>query len=45
MKAALTEPWSNGQSEGANTKLKMVKPQMYDQANFDPLRARLLGAP
>lgn len=27
--AALTEPWSNGQTEGQNTKLKLVKRQMY----------------
>jgi transposase len=28
VKAALTEPWSNGQTEGQNTKLKLVKRQM-----------------
>jgi ATP dependent DNA ligase C terminal region len=27
-KAALTEPWSNGQTEGQNTKLKLVNRQM-----------------
>ena len=42
--AALTQPWSNGQTEGQNTKLKMVKRQMYGRANLDLLRARLLGA-
>ena len=42
--AALTPPWSNGQTEGQNTKLKMVKRQMYGRANLDLLRARLLGA-
>jgi transposase len=41
--AALTQPWSNGQTEGQNTKLKLVKRQMYDRANLDLLRARLLG--
>jgi transposase len=45
VKAALTEPWSNGQTEGQNTKLKLVKRQMYGRANLDLLRARLLGAP
>ena len=42
--AALTEPWSNGQTEGQNTKLKLVKRQMYGRAKLDLLRARLLGA-
>jgi len=42
--AALTEPWSNGQTEGQNTKLKLVKRQMYGRASLDLLRARLLGA-
>ncbi len=43
--AALTHPWSNGQTEGQNTKLKLVKRQMYGRAKLDLLRARLLGAP
>jgi transposase len=41
---ALTEPWSNGQTEGQITKLKLVKRQMYGRAKLDLLRARLLGA-
>jgi transposase len=44
VKAALTQPWSNGQTEGQNTKLKLVKRQMYGRAGLDLLRARLLGA-
>ncbi len=32
------------QTEGQNTKLKLVKGQMYGRANLDLLRARLLGA-
>jgi transposase len=44
VRAALTEPWSNGQTEGQNTKLKLVKRQMYGRANLDLLRARLIGA-
>jgi len=44
VKAALTETWSNGQTEGQNTKLKLVKRQMYGRAKLDLLRARLLGA-
>jgi transposase len=42
--AALTEPWSNGQTEGQITKLKLVKRQMYGRDRVDVLRARLLGA-
>ena len=44
MQAALKEPWSNGQTEGQNTKLKLIKRQMYGRAKLDLLRARLLGA-
>jgi transposase len=40
--AALTEPWSNGQTEGQITKLKLVKRQMYGRGKFDLLRARLV---
>jgi transposase len=43
VKAALTEPWWNGQTEGQNTKLKLVKWQMSGRANLDLLRARLIG--
>jgi len=42
--AALIEPWSNGQTEGQNTKLKLVKRRMYGRASLDLLRARLIGA-
>lgn len=42
--AALTHPWSNGQTEGQNKKLKRVKRQMYGRANLDLLRARVVGA-
>ena len=42
--AALSLPWSNGQTEGQITKLKLVKRQMYGRAKLDLLRARLLGA-
>ena len=42
--AALRLPWSNGQTEGHITKLKLVKRQMYGRARLDLLRARLLGA-
>jgi transposase len=42
VKAALIEPWSNGQTEAQITKLKLVKRQMYGRAHLDLLRARLL---
>ena len=41
--AALTQPWSNGQTEGQITKLKLVKRQMYGRAKLDLLRARLVA--
>jgi transposase len=39
--AAMIQPWSNGQTEGQITKLKLVKRQMYGRAKLDLLRARL----
>lgn len=42
--AAFSEPWSNGQTEGQITKLKLVKRQMYGRAKLDLLRARSIGA-
>ena len=43
-RAALSLAWSNGQTEGHITRLKLVKRQMYGRAKLDLLRARLLGA-
>jgi transposase len=43
VRAAITEPWSNGQVEAQITKLKLVKRQMYGRAKIDLLEARLLG--
>ena len=43
--AAITQSWSNGQTEGQITKLKLVKRQMYGRAKIDLLQARLIGAP
>ena len=44
VRAALTQTWSNGQTEGQITKLKLVKRQMYGRANIDLLQARLVHA-
>ena len=44
VQAALTTPWSNAQTEGHVTKLKLLKRQMYGRANFDLLRRRVLLA-
>ena len=44
VRAALTTHWSNAQSEGHVTKLKLLKRQMYGRANFDLLRRRVLLA-
>lgn len=42
--AAIDSPWSNGQTEGQITKLKLVKRQMYGRGKLDLLQARMLGA-
>jgi transposase len=44
VRAALIQPWSNGQTEGQITKLKLVKRQMYGRAKIDLLQARLIVA-
>ena len=41
--AALTEPWSNGQTEGQINRLKLLKRSMYGRANIDLLKARLVA--
>jgi transposase len=44
VRAALTEPWSNGQAEGQVNRLKLLKRQSYGRAGFDLLRRRVLLA-
>ena len=44
VKAALSLPWSNGQTEGQVNRLKLIKRQMFGRANFDLLRQRVLYA-
>jgi transposase len=45
VRAAMTSSWSNGQTEGQITKLKLIKRQMYGRGKIDLLQARLIGAP
>jgi transposase len=35
VRAAITQPWSNGQTEGQVSKLKKARHQMYGTAKFD----------
>jgi transposase len=42
--AAISSSWSNGQTEGQITKLKLVKRQMYGRGKLDLLQARVIGA-
>ena len=44
VRAAITSPWSNGQTEGRITRLKLVKRQMYGRGKIDLLQARPIGA-
>lgn len=44
VQAAMTYPWSNGQTEGQVNRLKLLKRQMYGRANFDLLRLRAIHA-
>ncbi|KSV71968.1 hypothetical protein N182_29865 [Sinorhizobium sp. GL2] len=42
---AITSQWSNGQTEGQITKLKLIKRQMYGRGKLDLLEARIVGVP
>lgn len=42
VRAALTLPYSNGQSEGQITRLKLIKRSMYGRAKLDLLERRVL---
>lgn len=44
VRAAIVSRWSNGQTEGQITKLKLVKRQMYGRGKLDLLQARLIGS-
>lgn len=41
---AITSQWSNGQTEGEITKLKLIKRQMDRRGKLDLLEARVIGA-
>jgi len=42
IRAAITVHWSNGQTEGRITKLKLIRRQMYGRGMLDLLQARLM---
>jgi transposase len=44
VEAALTNEWSNGQTEGQINRLKSLKRSMFGRAAFDLLRRRVLHA-
>jgi transposase len=44
VRAGLTEPWSNGPTEGFVHKLKLLKRQAYGRAGFAVLRRRVMWA-
>ena len=44
VRAVISFPWSNGQTEGQVIKLKLAKRQMYGRTKIDRLRGRLIGA-
>ena len=39
VRAAIALPWSNGQTEGQITRLKLVRRQMYGRGKIDLLQA------
>jgi transposase len=41
VQAAMSLPWSQGQTEGQSNRLKLLKRQMYGRANLDLLRQRV----
>ncbi|NEU14724.1 ISL3 family transposase [Methylobacterium sp. BTF04] len=42
VRAAITQPWSNGPVEGQVNRLKLIKRQMYGRTGFDLLQQRVL---
>ena len=43
IRAAISLPWSNGETEGQMTTLKLLKRQMYGRGKLDLLEARVVG--
>lgn len=44
VRAAMTSSWSNGQTEGQITGLKLVKRKMYGRGKINLLQAGMIGA-
>jgi transposase len=44
VRSAIISSWSNGQTEGQITRLKLIKRQMYGRGKIDLLQDRLIGA-
>jgi transposase len=42
VRSAMSEPWSNGQTEGQINRLKTLKRAMYGRAGVELLRARMM---
>lgn len=42
VQAGVTDPWSQGMTEGFNNQIKCLKRVLYGRAHFDLLRARIL---
>ena len=45
VRSAVTERWSNGQTEGQINRLKVLKREMYGRTSVELLRARMLPTP
>lgn len=45
IRAAVSLPWSNGQTEGQVNRIKFIKRQMFGRASFDLLRRKVLYQP
>ncbi|TAA51254.1 transposase [Shinella sp. JR1-6] len=44
VREVITSPWSNGHMERQITRLKLIKRRMYEPAELDLLKARLIVA-
>jgi transposase len=44
VRAAITSPWSYGQTDGQITMLKLIKRQIFGRGKLDFLKGRMIGA-